>query len=318
MAGKTNQEDDEDAKKHWKVIGGFDAFNPHCQPIKKRRLKRRASHGQKKVKLVRCEELPEPESGIHSLAWAQAILPQSSGFLKLPIEVRTRIYEHVIDDWACGPKLDSPVMPWKKGRKFRDPDWKNAAQETAALYLLSRQVYIDVVGSGLLYRFRKFYFSSPTTMLNYLWVINPRHKDSIRTIQLDISLATYLKCFAADPPRTCGRPFEMIASCQNLQHFSLNIKLVPKHYRIQHKANVNHWQHWSYRPIPMSMTISNEVLDLVAACASLKSIRGLKSFELLWTPMWSSLQNPVPFEKNNEVRINQVVEEIRGLITSEQ
>jgi hypothetical protein len=27
MAGKTNQEDDEDAKKHWKVIGGFDAFN---------------------------------------------------------------------------------------------------------------------------------------------------------------------------------------------------------------------------------------------------------------------------------------------------
>lgn len=68
----------------------------------------------------------------------------------------------------------------------------------------------------------------------------------------------------------------------------------------------------------MSMTISNEVLDLVAGCASLKSIRGLKSFELLWTPMWSSLQNPVPFEKNNEVRINQIVEEIRGLITSEQ
>lgn len=27
MAGKTNQEDDEDAKKHWKIIGGFDAFN---------------------------------------------------------------------------------------------------------------------------------------------------------------------------------------------------------------------------------------------------------------------------------------------------
>jgi hypothetical protein len=105
-------------------------------------------------------------------------------------------------------------MPWKKGRKFRDPDWKNAPKETAALYLLSRQVYIDVVGSGLLYRFRKFYFSSPTTMLNYLWVINPRHKDAIRTIQLDIALVTYLGCFAADPARTCGRPFEMLAAAK--------------------------------------------------------------------------------------------------------
>ena len=85
-------------------------------------------------------------------------------------------------------------MPWKNGRKFRDPDWKNAPKETEGLYLLSRQVYIDVVGSGLLYRFRKFYFSSPTTMLNYLWVINPRHKDAIRTIQLDIALVTYLGC----------------------------------------------------------------------------------------------------------------------------
>jgi hypothetical protein len=213
-------------------------------------------------------------------------------------------------------------MPWKKGRKFRDPDWKNAPKETAALYLLSRQVYIDVVGSGLLYRFRKFYFSSPTTMLNYLWVINPRHKDAIRTIQLDIALVTYLGCFAADPARTCGRPFEMLAGCQNLQHFTLNIKLHPKYYRMQYKpGNWNHWQHWSLRQTPVSMTVSNTVLDLVAGCASLKRIRGLKSFELLWTPTRSSLQNPVnpvPFEKNNEVRITQVVEEIRALITSKQ
>ncbi len=210
-------------------------------------------------------------------------------------------------------------MPWKNGRKFRDPEWKNAPQETSALYLLSRQVYIDVVGSGLLYRFRKFYFSSPTTMLNYLWVINPRHKDSIRTIQLDIALVTYLRCFTADPPRTCGRPFEMIASCQNLQHFSLNIKLDQKYYRIQRGPPYGiHYWHWSYRGTPVSITISSTVLDLVAGCASLKSIRGLKSFELLWTPMGSSLPNPVPFEKNNELRINQVVEEIRALITSEQ
>jgi hypothetical protein len=71
----------------------------------------------------------------------------------------------------------------------------------------------------------------------------------------------------------------------------------------------------------VSMTVSNTVLDLVAGCASLKRIRGLKSFELLWTPTRSSLQNPVnpvPFEKNNEVRITQVVEEIRALITSKQ
>lgn len=27
MTGKTDQEEDENTKKHWKVIGGFDAFN---------------------------------------------------------------------------------------------------------------------------------------------------------------------------------------------------------------------------------------------------------------------------------------------------
>jgi hypothetical protein len=207
-------------------------------------------------------------------------------------------------------------MPWKNGRKFRDPGWNNAPQETAALYLLSRQVYIDVVGSGLLYRFRKFYFSSPTTMLNYLWVINPRHKDAIRTVQLDIALGTHFRCFLPNPPRTCGRPFEMIASCQNLQHFSLNIKLDRRYHEVQYKPG--NGSHWSLRQIPVSVSIYNEILDLVAGCASLKSIRGLKSFELLWKPVGSSLRNPVPFEKNNEVRITQVVEEIRALVTSEQ
>jgi hypothetical protein len=103
-----------------------------------------------------------------SMAWANAIVPQSCGFLRLPVEIRNKIYEHVINDFSCGPQSDHPIKPRKKGKRFHSPEWRNASRETIALYQLCRQAYIDVVGSGLLYKFRKFYFSSPTSMLNYL------------------------------------------------------------------------------------------------------------------------------------------------------
>jgi hypothetical protein len=102
------------------------------------------------------------------MAWANAIVPQPCGFLRLPVEVRNKIYEHVINDFSCGPQGMYPIKPRKRGNKFCDPEWRNASNETTALYQLCRQVYVDVYGSGLLYRFRKFYFTSPTVMLNYL------------------------------------------------------------------------------------------------------------------------------------------------------
>jgi hypothetical protein len=102
---------------------------------------------------------------MQSLAWAQSIVPQSCGFLRLPFEVRRTIYDLVIAEFSYGREA---VQPLKKGKKFYSPTWPDAATETTALYHLCRQSYVDVVGSGLLYRARPFWFKSPTLMLNYL------------------------------------------------------------------------------------------------------------------------------------------------------
>ena len=198
-------------------------------------------------------------------------------------------------------------MPWKRGYKFRGNDWPNAPKETAALYLLCRQAYVDVVGSGLLYKFRKFHFSSPTTMLNYLLVINPRHKNAMRSIKLDLNLASYLGCFREEPPRSCGRPFEMIASCKSLQHFTLNIKFDWGHYRAQWVGN------WPSRSVK-SISVKENILKTITDCVALKSIRGLKSFELLFTFTYTRS----PFDENHQERLLQVGEEIRKLVTAEQ
>jgi hypothetical protein len=71
----------------------------------------------------------------------------------------------VIAEFSYGREA---VQPLKKGKKFYSPTWPGAATETTALYHLCRQSYVDVVGSGLLYRARPFWFKSPTLMLNYL------------------------------------------------------------------------------------------------------------------------------------------------------
>ncbi|KAE9381472.1 hypothetical protein N431DRAFT_539121 [Stipitochalara longipes BDJ] len=312
MAAKRKQ-NEEESKTHWRTLGGFDAFDPHASSPQKRKMKRRWANGSiktKKPKLVKCEELPEPEVGIHSLAWAQAIAPQASGFLKLPIEVRNRIYEHVIGDWTCGYGKGGSITPWKKARKFHDNEWRDAPKETAGLYLLCRQVYVDVVGSGLLYAFRKFHFTSPPTMLNYLWVINPRHKDAIRTIQLDMNLSMYLQCFDDNPPPKCGRPFEMIATCRNLQHFVLNLRMTRSQYSTQWEGS-----YWTIRAAK-SISVNENFLQLILNCAALRDIRGLKSFEILFTPDWFSRTVP-PFTEKNQIRLIEVIEEIRGLVTKD-
>lgn len=210
----------------------------------------------------------------------------------------------MIDDWTVGPEKGSPITPWKKGSKFYDRNWRNASKETEALYLLSRQAYVDVVGSGLLYQFRKFSFTSPSTMLNYLWVINPRHKDAIRTIELDLNLQIYKKCFDDKSPRACGRPFEMIASCKNLQHFTLNLGLYPWHSTIHRGPPYNSWG-WG---TAKSVSVDESVLKVITDCVALKAIRGLKSFELIF-------HTSLPIEEKNQVRLLEVVEGIRKLVT---
>jgi hypothetical protein len=107
-----------------------------------------------KPKSFKHEGVTEPETGIHvcphmirqvqlirfltstqSQAWAKAIVPQHSLLLKLPIEIRIKIWEEVIDTFKNGYKL---VTPWKNGKKFKSHWWADAAKETSALYEICR------------------------------------------------------------------------------------------------------------------------------------------------------------------------------------
>ena len=58
----------------------------------------------------------------------------------------------------------------KKGNIFYSANWPDAARDTSALSETCRQIYVDVVGGGLLYKAKKFSFT-PGLMLNYLWVV---------------------------------------------------------------------------------------------------------------------------------------------------
>jgi hypothetical protein len=127
--------------------------------------------------------------------------------------VRRKIYDLAIDDFIFG---DNKIFPRKNGKKFYSPNWPNSAQETAALYQLCRQTYVDVVGSGLLYSAKTFLFTSPTLMLNYLWVINPVHKDAIRSIELWISFTHRNKTLPS-------KALEFLAECKGLRHLDLRI-----------------------------------------------------------------------------------------------
>ncbi|KAG4438181.1 hypothetical protein IFR05_006349 [Cadophora sp. M221] len=249
--------------KHYK-IPGFDAFSPHVIPTKK------PAKG-KRPKLVPCEEIVEPEKGIHSLAWASAIVPQTTGFLKLPFEVRLKIYEHIIDDFSCGGE---PIEPRKKGNKFWSPGWASIADETTKFSQLSRQVYVDFVGSGLLYRFKRFSFSSGALLLNYLCVINPVHKNAIRSLTLNVN-------FRCNNTLLPNKAIAYLSQCASLEDLHIRIQLSPGLCRFS-SAFVRR-PHTKIHRMSMSLSMDGKVEKRLRECVtsgSLGILKGLKRFEL--------------------------------------
>jgi hypothetical protein len=69
-----------------------------------------------------------------------------------------------------------------------------------------------------------------------------------------------------------------------------------------------------------SISIYDYVLKAISECVALRSIRGLKSFEMLWVPKLRYYRGdgPLPFEEKNEERLLLIGEEIRKLVTSKQ
>jgi hypothetical protein len=144
-----------------------------------------------------------------SLEWALATPPQDSWFLKLPTEVRNRIYELALQDIIISPN--------KNGKKFKSTaQWPNMILNYRSYSLVSRQVYIDIVGGALLYRFAKFSFNSPMLMKNYLSAINPAHKTAIRTVEFRVSST------AKNPSLPSG-VFKTLTTLPNLQSLEVSI-----------------------------------------------------------------------------------------------
>ena len=59
-----------------------------------------------------------------------------------------------------------------------------------------------------------------------------------------------------------------------------------------------------------SISVKEDVLKAITDCVALKTIRGLKSFELFFRCAPS-----LPFEEKNQVRLVEVAEGIRQLVT---
>lgn len=253
-----------DGKKiHWKAPG-FQAFVPNAKPMPKK------GRGHKQ-KQVACKPVIEPETGIHSRAWAEAIVPQDCGFLRLPLEIRMRIYEHVIRDWSIGR---SPIEPRKNRMKFKSASWSKSDGETAQLYLLCRQSYVDVVGCGLIYALKLFLFASPNLMLNYLWVIHPVHLSAIQSIELHIN---YNYSLSLD-----SLPFEKLLECTSLKNLFITIFVRSRdcHRSVMHVGN-----NFS---APYSYALPESLLTKLADWKSIRQLRGLNSFRLNVDWFWKS------------------------------
>ncbi|EPE25125.1 hypothetical protein GLAREA_11706 [Glarea lozoyensis ATCC 20868] len=152
----------------------------------------------------------EKEEGIHSQAWVNAINPQpESSLLALPYELKLKIYTYALrTDWK------QPILtPHKNGRHYRNMhpyphlppsrgegdfpcvrkrrmDEYNRSCETIktynALSISCRQIYFEVVGSGVLYRISIFSFNSVYFLKNYVNFINPRFRPLITNLRMKV------------------------------------------------------------------------------------------------------------------------------------
>lgn len=99
-------------------------------------------------------------------------------------------------------------------------------------------------------------------MLNYLWVINPVHKNSIRSIHLEISVP--FRNFS--PPK---KAFVMLAELQGLQDLHLEFNINPYLCR-----RVNHYHHViPYPTIHNDRYVPSSELTRIRCCKELRQIQ---------------------------------------------
>ncbi|RDL35233.1 uncharacterized protein BP5553_07164 [Venustampulla echinocandica] len=130
--------------------------------------------------------------GIHSLAWALAIAEQPNcPLLKLPPEIRQQIWQYVIFGFD---RSDRPIIYVERhGVRFIDGYLSPIISICAKLSRVCRRMYVDIVGSALLYKRAVFSIPGPATVASYLAVIIPERRDAINSLRIRIPLRTYGK-----------------------------------------------------------------------------------------------------------------------------
>ncbi len=175
--------------------------------------------------------------------------------------------------------------------------------ETTKFYQLSRQVYVDFVGNSLIYRNKPFHFDSPNLLLNYLCVINPLHKDAIRSITLQVRL----RKTATKLP---DNALLFLNSCKSLQHFNLQILAVEELFVFQPVVAAQP----AMRPRTPKFSMQRKVLDGMMQCESLRSIKGLKTFDLEFI-----LPERLGYSASKEtVGLKKFIEEMRELMVKKE
>lgn len=152
------------------------------------------------------------------------------------------------------------IEPHERGNTYWDPGWLNASDETNAMNLICKQIYLDVDTGGWLYQFKTFFFSGYGLLRQFLWAIKPSHKNTIRSVVLKLRLSERIK--------TLNKPALLaLADLKNLKHFVLTIVL-----------------DWSILVCISSTgnrySVPDQYLDMIRQCKELNTLKGLMSFDL--------------------------------------
>lgn len=82
------------------------------------------------------------------------------------------------------------IEPHRHGDRFVHKGWKTAGAETNAISTICKQLYVEIVLSALLYKYKTFQFTSQVLFRQFMWSIKPSHKNAIQSIEICMDLDT--------------------------------------------------------------------------------------------------------------------------------
>ncbi|CAG8971946.1 hypothetical protein HYALB_00003282 [Hymenoscyphus albidus] len=191
----------------------------HCSALDAFKVKKGGADG--KIRMIPVAK----EDGIHSEQWALSIVPQpESLLLSLPLELRRKIYISILNcphhDWAVEPKKKRNC--YVNTRSRCPPGQKcEVIKDLNTLSLLSKQIYLEVVGSSLFYQVTPFTFRSPYMMDSFLNNISPIHRTALRKLRVDIRLRSSFGQHPAIPTAL----FRSLSSLAGLTHLKIAIRI---------------------------------------------------------------------------------------------